>query len=55
MDWGLYQAARGSNNWEQRRADKAMNLAIIEKQSKDEQLKNAQSMAAETEINKYFR
>ena len=54
MDWGLYSAIRTQDNWAQRRQDKAMNLAIVEKQAKTEQLKGAQSMAAEEEINKYF-
>jgi hypothetical protein len=54
MDWGLFSAARGTNNWDQRRQDKAMNLAIVEQRSKDEQQKVKQSMAAEEEINKYF-
>lgn len=53
-DWGLYSALRGTDNWEQRRSDKAMNLQIIEKQNKNAQIAQQQSMEAEESINKYF-
>jgi len=53
-DWGLYSAMRGQDNWQQRRADKAMELSIIEKQSQDEEKKVQKAMRAEEGINKYF-
>ena len=53
-DWGLYSALRGTDNWTQRRQDKAMNLQIIEQQSKNEELKVQKSMQAEESMNKYF-
>ena len=53
-DWGLYSALRGTDNWQQRRQDKAMNLQLIESMHKEEQQKVQQSMMAEQEINKYF-
>lgn len=53
-DWGLYSALRGTDNWAQRRQDKAFNLQLVQKQQQDEQVKVQQSMKAEEEINKYF-
>ena len=38
-DWGLYSALRGTDNWQQRRQDKAMNLQLIESMHKEEQQK----------------
>ena len=53
-DFGLYSALRGTDNWSQRRHDKAMNLAMVEQMKKDEQAKVQQSIKAEEDINKYF-
>lgn len=50
----LYSALRGQDNWAQRRNDKAMNLAIQEKQLAREEKKVAQSQQAEEGVNKYF-
>lgn len=54
VDWGLYSALRGTDNWAQRRQDKAMNLQLIQAMHQEEQQKVQQSMLAEQEINKYF-
>ena len=53
-DWGLYSALRGTDNWKQRRQDKAMNLQIAQANANDAEVAQQQSMKAETEINKYF-
>lgn len=53
-DWGLYSALRGTDNWAQRRQDKAINLQLIEQQAIDEENKVKKSMAAEEAMNKYF-
>ena len=53
-DFGLYSALRGTDNWKQRRQDKAMNMKIVEQNALDAEAAQQQSMKAETEINKYF-
>jgi hypothetical protein len=53
-DWGLYSALRGTDNWKQRRQDKAMNLQIAQANANDAEVAQQQSMKAEAEINKYF-
>jgi hypothetical protein len=53
-DWGLYSALRGTNNWEQRRQDKMLNLQMVQQNAKEAEAEAVQSMKAETEINKYF-
>lgn len=53
-DWGLYTALRGTDNWAQRRQDKAMNLQIMEKMAANEERKTQQQMAAEENINQYL-
>ena len=54
LDWGLYTAMRGQDNWQQRRADKAMNLQLLEKQTQIEQQKTAAEAQAEQSLNEYF-
>jgi len=54
LDWGLYTAMRGQDNWQQRRADKAMNLQLLEKQTQIEQQKTAAEAQAEQSLNQYF-
>lgn len=54
IDWGLYTALRGTDNWAQRRQDKAINLQLVNQMQQQEQQKVQQSMLAEQEINKYF-
>jgi len=53
-DWGLYSTLRGTDNWAQRRQDKAMNMQIVQQQSADEEKKTQQSMLAEENINAYL-
>ena len=53
-DWGLYSALRGTDNWAQRRQDKAMNMQIVQQQAADEEKKTQQAMQAEEGINKYL-
>jgi len=54
LDWGLYSAMRGEDNWQQRRADAQMNLSIIEKQNAIEEQKTQKALQAEQGLNEYF-
>ena len=53
-DWGLYTALRGTDNWAQRRADKQMNMQIVQQQKADQERKVEKSMLAEEKINEYL-
>jgi hypothetical protein len=53
-DWGLYSALRGTDDWATKRQDQQMNLLAAEKMEQRQQLKVAQSAAAETSIAKYM-
>jgi hypothetical protein len=53
-DWGLYTALRGTDNWQQRRQDKMVNLQIAQQQRADEEKKVEKSMLAEEKINEYL-
>lgn len=54
IDWSLYGALQGQNNWQQRRADKMMNMQIVQQQAQDEENRVKESMAAEEYYNKYL-
>lgn len=53
-DWGLYSALRGTDDWATKRQDKQMNLLAAEKMEQRQQVKVAQSAAAEKDIAKYM-
>tara|TARA_R110000787_G_scaffold71266_12_gene158750 strand:+ start:4006 stop:5580 length:1575 start_codon:yes stop_codon:yes gene_type:complete len=53
-DWGLYSALRGTDDWATKRQDKQMNLLAAEKMEQRQQVKVAQSAAAEASIAKYM-
>ena len=54
LDWALYSGLRGTDNWAQRRQDKAFDLQLMQQMQKNEQLKVQNSIKAEEEVNKYF-
>ena len=54
-DWGLYSALRGTDDWAQKRQDQQLNLLAAEKSEKKEQIKVAESAAAEADIAKYMQ
>jgi hypothetical protein len=53
-DWGLYTALRGVDDWQQKRADKALSLQIAEKRNIIAEQKVKEQAAYEAEIVKYF-
>ncbi len=53
-DWGLYTALRGTDNWQQRRADKQMNMAALEKRAQMTELAEQKRLKSEEYLNKYM-
>jgi hypothetical protein len=53
-DWGLYTALRGTDNWQQRRADKQMNMLALEKRAQISEANEQKRLKSEEYLNKYM-
>ena len=53
-NWAMYQALSGTDNWQQKRQDRAMNLMLVDKMKADSEQELKTQMAMEESINQYY-
>ena len=53
-NWAMYQALSGTDNWQQKRQDRAMNLMLVDKMKQDSEKELQSQMEMEEVVNKYY-